>query len=300
MSDPNGVSPPPAQEHEQPEQREPELPGPGAFLKSVVGQEVVVRLNSGVDYRGAWFARLLISSSWEDADSLDCLSGLLVWAETRTGVLSCLDGYMNIALEQTEEYVNGTKTNEYGDAFVRGNNGEWRTLMFCSSRFSGWMSAHAVTRLARSSVHLEGQLGGRTAFDRADGACRRIPMSFYASLLYHPHQAGRRPSGCDTNDRGRGDHSRSSTIHIHASAFICTLLILTVQTVLSWLSRMSNKSVEGSEEARGEGMSRRARIDVLEELDVADASFPIEERLLQQCQPRPATSNTVETAEGAA
>lgn len=31
---------------------------------------------------------------------------------------------MNIALEQTEEYVNGHKTNEYGDAFVRGNNGQ--------------------------------------------------------------------------------------------------------------------------------------------------------------------------------
>lgn len=31
----------------------PELPGPGAFLKGVVGQHVVVRLNSGVDYRGA-------------------------------------------------------------------------------------------------------------------------------------------------------------------------------------------------------------------------------------------------------
>ncbi|BGP57877.1 hypothetical protein JCM8202_005052 [Rhodotorula sphaerocarpa] len=83
------------QQHEQGqvEQSEqdaaPELPGPGAFLKGVVGQHVVVRLNSGVDYRG---------------------------------VLSCLDGYMNIALEQTEEYVNGHKTNEYGDAFVRGNN----------------------------------------------------------------------------------------------------------------------------------------------------------------------------------
>lgn len=31
---------------------------------------------------------------------------------------------MNIALEQTEEYVNGVLTNSYGDAFVRGNNGE--------------------------------------------------------------------------------------------------------------------------------------------------------------------------------
>ena len=39
------------------------------------------------------------------------------------GVLSCLDGYMNIALEQTEEHVNGSVTNKYGDAFIRGNNG---------------------------------------------------------------------------------------------------------------------------------------------------------------------------------
>jgi len=40
------------------------------------------------------------------------------------GVLACLDGYMNIALEQTEEYVNGQLKNKYGDAFIRGNNGE--------------------------------------------------------------------------------------------------------------------------------------------------------------------------------
>lgn len=31
---------------------------------------------------------------------------------------------MNIALEKTEEYVNGQKRRTYGDAFVRGNNGE--------------------------------------------------------------------------------------------------------------------------------------------------------------------------------
>lgn len=40
------------------------------------------------------------------------------------GVLACLDGYMNIALEQSEEYVNGQLKNKYGDAFIRGNNGE--------------------------------------------------------------------------------------------------------------------------------------------------------------------------------
>lgn len=38
------------------------------------------------------------------------------------GVLACLDGYMNIALEQTEEYENGRFKNKFGDAFIRGNN----------------------------------------------------------------------------------------------------------------------------------------------------------------------------------
>ncbi|KAN0065636.1 U4/U6-U5 snRNP complex subunit lsm6 [Thecaphora frezii] len=55
----------------------------------VIGKQVNVRLNSGIDYRGT---------------------------------LSCLDGYMNIALEETCEYVDGAIKNRYGDAFIRGNN----------------------------------------------------------------------------------------------------------------------------------------------------------------------------------
>ena len=39
------------------------------------------------------------------------------------GELQSVDGYMNIALEKTEEYVNGRLRRNYGDAFVRGNNG---------------------------------------------------------------------------------------------------------------------------------------------------------------------------------
>ena len=39
------------------------------------------------------------------------------------GELQSVDGYMNIALEKTEEYVNGRLRRTYGDAFVRGNNG---------------------------------------------------------------------------------------------------------------------------------------------------------------------------------
>ncbi|KAJ1671782.1 U4/U6-U5 snRNP complex subunit lsm6 [Coemansia sp. RSA 1694] len=62
---------------------------PTDFLNHILGRRVFVRLNSGIDYRG---------------------------------VLACLDGYMNIALEQTEEYVDGELRNRYGDAFIRGNN----------------------------------------------------------------------------------------------------------------------------------------------------------------------------------
>lgn len=35
---------------------------------------------------------------------------------------------MNIAIEQTEEYVNGQLKNKYGDAFLRGNNGKILTI----------------------------------------------------------------------------------------------------------------------------------------------------------------------------
>ncbi|KAK4055443.1 U4/U6-U5 snRNP complex subunit lsm6 [Microbotryomycetes sp. JL221] len=93
MADNGASASPPADQHDQQqEQQQAEEPAsgtPGDFLKTVVGENVVVRLNSGVDYRG---------------------------------ILSCLDGYMNIALENTQEYVNGVHTNSYGDAFIRGNN----------------------------------------------------------------------------------------------------------------------------------------------------------------------------------
>ena len=40
------------------------------------------------------------------------------------GLLTCLDGYMNVALEQTEEYSGGRLTGRFGECFLRGNNGK--------------------------------------------------------------------------------------------------------------------------------------------------------------------------------
>ncbi|KAI0018294.1 U6 snRNA-associated Sm-like protein LSm6 [Xylariomycetidae sp. FL0641] len=62
---------------------------PSAFLSDIIGNPVIVKLNSGVVYKGE---------------------------------LQSVDGYMNIALEKTEEFVQGVKRRTYGDAFVRGNN----------------------------------------------------------------------------------------------------------------------------------------------------------------------------------
>jgi len=62
---------------------------PSGFLSEIIGNPVTVKLNSGVVYKGE---------------------------------LQSVDGYMNIALEKTEEHVNGAKMWSFGDAFVRGNN----------------------------------------------------------------------------------------------------------------------------------------------------------------------------------
>ncbi|KAL8874494.1 MAG: hypothetical protein Q9174_000187 [Haloplaca sp. 1 TL-2023] len=62
---------------------------PSGFLSEIIGAPVTVKLNSGVVYKGE---------------------------------LQSVDGYMNIALEKTEEHVNGQLRRNYGDAFVRGNN----------------------------------------------------------------------------------------------------------------------------------------------------------------------------------
>jgi U6 snRNA-associated Sm-like protein LSm6 len=86
---------------------------PSGFLSEIIGNPVTVKLNSGVVYKGA-----AASSSHH---LIPILSASLT---DYAGELQSVDGYMNIALEKTEEYVNGVKRRNYGDAFVRGNNGE--------------------------------------------------------------------------------------------------------------------------------------------------------------------------------
>jgi len=65
------------------------------------------------------------------------------------GELQSIDGYMNLALEKCEEYVDGVKKRSYGDAFVRGNNG--RAYFHAESSFTH--------NIEHSHVHLRRLIG---------------------------------------------------------------------------------------------------------------------------------------------
>lgn len=73
---------------------------PADFLKSIKGKPVVVKLNSGVDYRGKTVcgACFQIGYLWRGCG----IRRYVLLAVFLAGILACLDGYMNIAMEQTE------------------------------------------------------------------------------------------------------------------------------------------------------------------------------------------------------
>lgn len=68
---------------------------PSDFLKRIIGRPVCVKLYTGEKYNG---------------------------------ILACLDGFLNIVLEQCEEIIDGTVSEKYGDCFLRGNNVLYVTL----------------------------------------------------------------------------------------------------------------------------------------------------------------------------
>lgn len=84
-----------------------DVPGPRTFLSDIMGKGVVVKLNTGVTYHGMLLDHI-------------CNIVLFICAK---GILASLDGYLNIAMEQTQEYVDGQLKNTFSDTFIRGNNG---------------------------------------------------------------------------------------------------------------------------------------------------------------------------------
>ena len=87
---------------------------------------------------------------------------------------------MNIAMEQTEEYVNGQLKAKYGDTFIRGNNGEklcqiedptpthvapWlnphHTYMWSSSTHASFVHQHAEEVMTTNVQRVAAALGAR-------------------------------------------------------------------------------------------------------------------------------------------
>jgi small nuclear ribonucleoprotein (snRNP)-like protein len=75
---------------------------PADFLKAIKGRPVVVRLNSGADYRGESTSKHLRRQRRRRQFSSFLTHVPSPSLHHLTGVLACLDGYMNIALENTE------------------------------------------------------------------------------------------------------------------------------------------------------------------------------------------------------
>jgi U6 snRNA-associated Sm-like protein LSm6 len=81
---------------------------PSSFLSEIIGSRVIVKLNNSLVFKGLLLFQIAAARE---------LTHFI-------GELQSVDGYMNIALEKCEEWVNGKKKTHHGDAFVRGNNGK--------------------------------------------------------------------------------------------------------------------------------------------------------------------------------
>jgi small nuclear ribonucleoprotein (snRNP)-like protein len=68
------------------------------WLQAIKGKQVLVKLNSGVDYRGMCRAHADATHKYLKRLQMPAFAAGASFA----GILACLDGYMNIAMEQTE------------------------------------------------------------------------------------------------------------------------------------------------------------------------------------------------------
>lgn len=68
----------------------PTMSNPSKFLSDIKGEKVVVKLHSGIEYKGK---------------------------------LQSIDSFMNIVLQLSSEFINAELTKKYNEIFIRGNNG---------------------------------------------------------------------------------------------------------------------------------------------------------------------------------
>jgi len=107
---------------------------------------------------------------------------------------------MNIALEDTKEVVNGRVRKNYGDAFIRGNNGEWLdhsilktadaydVLQSCTSQ-----QTHEATSAGSTKASNILSPGSSAEFFCAGGNAtqpkKRLSLDYYCDTMLMPEKS---------------------------------------------------------------------------------------------------------------
>lgn len=113
---------------------------PKPFLASLTGKPVIVKLKWGLEYRGALSTRPLpplrlfaqsATSTPPPPPTLHAIHSsnitnfLLVYLRSsapRSGHLTSVDNYMNLQLENSEEWIDGAMADKLGEILIRCNN----------------------------------------------------------------------------------------------------------------------------------------------------------------------------------
>ncbi|KAL2927999.1 putative small nuclear ribonucleoprotein F [Bienertia sinuspersici] len=90
------------------------------FLNNLTGKPVIVKLKWGMEYKNIPCDQIFCSMTAILSYFLFSFALLFLWS------LACylvsIDGYMNLQLVNTEEYIEGQKTEDLGEILIRCNN----------------------------------------------------------------------------------------------------------------------------------------------------------------------------------
>ena len=120
---------------------------PSDFLKSVLGRPVKVQLNTGLEYRGILACLDGTAPFCAAAAGGACTLFFFRFSHSWFSLDNVRTGYLNLALEQSEEFRDGQLQAKYGDCFIRGNNGmSYLSLVVKTTRpgFFGGFSHHRI------------------------------------------------------------------------------------------------------------------------------------------------------------
>jgi small nuclear ribonucleoprotein F len=87
---------------------------PKPFLNGLTGKPIVCKLKWGMEYRGKYNIIFIKTNSKNYFFQFKILYF--------TGYLVSVDGYMNLQMANTEEFIDGVNTGNLGEVLIRCNN----------------------------------------------------------------------------------------------------------------------------------------------------------------------------------